>query len=49
MNPQPNSSAPAAAANSGVGGSVVLAWLVVGLPPAWGVSQTFIKALALFQ
>lgn len=29
--------------------SVVLAWLFVGVPLAWGVSQTFIKALALFQ
>jgi hypothetical protein len=49
MNPQPNSSPPPTAPDSGVGGSVVLAWLVVGLPLAWGVSQTFIKALALFQ
>lgn len=30
-------------------GSLVLAWLVVGAPLAWGVSQTFIKALALFK
>jgi hypothetical protein len=49
MNLQPNSSTPPAAADSGVGGSVVLAWLVVGIPLAWGVSQTFIKALALFK
>ncbi|GAA3933802.1 MFS transporter small subunit [Hymenobacter algoricola] len=28
---------------------VMLAWLYVGVPLAWGVSQTFIKALALFQ
>jgi hypothetical protein len=49
MNPQPNSSNPPATAESGVGGSVVLAWLVVGLPLAWGVSQTFIKAMALFK
>ena len=48
MNPQSNSSAPAET-ESGVGGSVVLAWLVVGIPLAWGVSQTFIKALALFK
>ncbi|WP_210513849.1 MFS transporter small subunit [Hymenobacter terricola] len=47
MNPQLNSSAPAA--DGGSGGSVVLAWLVVGLPLAWGVSQTFLKALALFK
>lgn len=52
MNPQPNSPAPPPATTSpdtGPGGSVVLAWLVVGLPLAWGVSQTFIKALALFK
>ncbi|WP_310394824.1 hypothetical protein [Hymenobacter sp.] len=46
MNPQPNSSA-ATGPNSG--GSLVLAWLFVGIPLAWGVSQTFIKALALFK
>ena len=48
MNPQPHSSTPPAD-ESGAGGSVVLAWLFVGLPLAWGVSQTFIKALALFK
>ncbi|MBO0359791.1 hypothetical protein J0X19_17650 [Hymenobacter sp. BT186] len=30
-------------------GSAILAWLYVGIPLAWGVSQTFIKALALFK
>ena len=49
MNPQPNSSPAPTAADTGSGGSAVLAWLVVGLPLAWGVSQTFIKALALFK
>ncbi len=48
MNPQPNSATPAAA-NAGAGGSVVLAWLFVGIPLAWGVSQTFLKALTLFK
>jgi hypothetical protein len=48
MNPQPNSSASASSASS-AGGSVALAWLVVGIPLAWGVAQTFIKALALFN
>ncbi len=48
MNPQPNSS-PAAAAATSSGGSVALAWLFVGIPLAWGVVQTFIKALALFN
>jgi len=32
-----------------VGGSAIIAWLYVGIPLAWGVSQTFIKALALFK
>ena len=47
MNPQSNSTPVVAEAGSG--GSAVLAWLYVGLPLAWGVSQTFIKALALFK
>ncbi|WP_170214087.1 hypothetical protein [Hymenobacter nivis] len=46
MNPQaPNPNA----SESSAGGSAVLAWLFVGLPLAWGVSQTFLKALALFK
>ena len=48
MNPQPNSS-PSADAGTGAGGSVALAWLYVGIPLAWGVSQTFVKALTLFK
>ncbi|MDJ0367733.1 hypothetical protein QMK33_21515 [Hymenobacter sp. H14-R3] len=48
MNPKPNSPAPVAAEET-TGGSAVIAWLIVGLPLAWGVSQTFIKALALFK
>jgi hypothetical protein len=28
--------------------SVALAWLAVGLPLAWGVSQTIVKSMALF-
>jgi len=31
------------------GGAVALAWLFVGIPLLWGVSQTFIKSLALFH
>ena len=30
-------------------GAVAFAWLLVGLPLAWGVSQTFLKSLALFR
>ena len=48
MNPQ-SDSRPTDAADTGSGGSPVLAWLFVGIPLAWGVSQTFIKALALFK
>ncbi len=48
MNPKPNSAAPAVAEDS-TGGSAVLAWLFVGLPLAWGISQTFLKALTLFK
>jgi hypothetical protein len=29
--------------------TIALAWLVVGIPLAWGVSQTLIKSMALFQ
>lgn len=29
--------------------AVAFAWLLVGIPLAWGVYQTFIKSLALFQ
>jgi hypothetical protein len=28
---------------------VTVAWLVVGIPLLWGVSQTFVKSLALFH
>ena len=28
---------------------IAFAWLLVGIPLAWGVYQTFIKSLALFQ
>ncbi|GGK18182.1 hypothetical protein GCM10008955_09500 [Deinococcus malanensis] len=28
---------------------MVLAWLLVGIPLAWGVAQTVLKALPLFQ
>jgi hypothetical protein len=50
MNPQPNSATPPlATADTSSGGSLMLAWLYVGIPLAWGVSQTFIKALTLFK
>ena len=29
--------------------ALILAWLVVGIPIAWGVTQTVIKSLALFR
>jgi hypothetical protein len=49
MNPKANSNAPVPVQEGSAGGSAVLAWLYVGVPLAWGVSQTFIKALALFK
>ena len=45
MNPQPAPAAPAASST----GALVFSWLFVGLPLAWGVSQTFLKALTLFK
>ncbi|MDB4898648.1 MAG: hypothetical protein JWN53_456 [Gemmatimonadetes bacterium] len=29
--------------------ATLFAWLAVGLPLAWGVSQTIIKSMALFR
>ena len=28
---------------------LIVAWLIVGLPAMWGVSQTFLKSLDLFR
>lgn len=28
---------------------LILAWLLAGIPLAWGVAQTVLKALPLFQ
>ena len=36
-------------ARNGLSGSVVLAWAAVGLPIAWGVYQTLIKASVLLK
>lgn len=47
MNPKANSTTSVAEVSAG--GPTILAWLYVGIPLAWGVSQTFIKALALFK
>jgi len=48
MSAQPTSVTPATP-EPATGGSTILAWLYVGIPLAWGVSQTFIKALSLFK
>ena len=29
--------------------AVIVSWAIVGLPMAWGVSQTVIKSMALFR
>ncbi|UYZ62441.1 MFS transporter small subunit [Hymenobacter weizhouensis] len=46
---QPTSSSTPTAQEPTSGLSLALAWLYVGVPLAWGVSQTIIKALALFK
>jgi hypothetical protein len=28
---------------------IAVAWIIVGVPLLWGVSQTFVKSLALFK
>jgi hypothetical protein len=40
---------PSGAAGGGQVVALVLAWLGVGLPLAWGVLETLRKAMALFQ
>jgi len=45
----PKSAAQAASGRSNHALALVLSWAVVGLPLAWGVSETLRKALALFQ
>jgi hypothetical protein len=47
MNTPSNTPAPTSEPSSGA--SLAIAWLFVGIPLVWGVAQTFIKALALFQ
>jgi hypothetical protein len=42
----PTNSAPAA---KGQGLITALAWLYVGIPLVWGISQTVIKSAALFK
>jgi hypothetical protein len=29
--------------------TLIVSWVIVGIPLAWGVTQTFYKALALFK
>jgi hypothetical protein len=48
MSAQANSSAPAPTETSSTA-ALAISWLFVGIPLVWGVAQTFIKALALFQ
>lgn len=42
-----SSNTPDTAPSSGA--ALAVAWLFVGIPLAWGVTQTFLKALALFK
>jgi len=43
------SEGPIAGSKGGISGSVVLAWAVVGIPLAWGIWTTVVKALPLFK
>jgi len=52
MQPVTSSTAPEDSTSTSTSSSSItlaLAWLAAGVPLAWGVSQTFVKALALFQ
>jgi len=46
MTPPPSKPNPPAPRSVGL---LVFAWLFVGLPLAWGVVQTILKAMALFH
>ncbi|HEY2027509.1 MAG TPA: hypothetical protein VGG78_10895 [Gemmatimonadaceae bacterium] len=47
--PNPSTTADATTGNRSSPVTIGLAWLAVGIPLAWGVVQTIIKSLALFQ
>ena len=47
--PNPSTTADATAGNRSSPVTIALAWLAVGIPLAWGVTQTIIKSLALFR
>jgi len=46
-NPRPNS--PDDQPQGSSAGLLIFAWLFVGIPLAWGVTQTVIKSMALFH
>ena len=48
-NPTMNYNSPDAHASTTNPVLIIAAWLLVGLPLAWGVSQTFLKSLDLFR
>jgi hypothetical protein len=51
IKPDPKPAAKAAtipAARRSSRATILLAWLAVGVPLAWGVAQTIVKSLALF-
>ena len=48
MEPQ-NQNTPAPEPHLPTSAGALVAWLFVGLPLAWGVTQTFLKALDLFR
>jgi hypothetical protein len=48
-NPALNYNSPDAHGSTTNPALIVAAWLLVGIPLAWGVSQTFLKSLDLFR
>jgi hypothetical protein len=49
MSTQPRSDSTNDLPQRSSGGLLVFAWLFVGIPLAWGVTQTIIKSMALFH
>jgi hypothetical protein len=49
MTTNPRSSESSSETPASSAGLILFAWLFVGIPLAWGVTQTIIKSMALFQ
>ncbi len=49
MTSMPRTNQPGEAPPSSSTGFLIFSWLFVGIPLAWGVTQTLIKSMALFH